>query len=295
MNDEIKNFIYFLEAERGVSGNTVKSYTSDLNKFMEFLSRGKKDLALVRREDIVSFLMYLKDLKLNSSSIARNLAAIKTFWKFLVAEQIVKENVAAIVESPKTWKTIPDVLTKEEVEKLLEAPKGRKLKDLRDKAILEIMYASGLRVSEVSDLKEADVNVAFGFVKCYGKGGKERIVPFGRAAGEAITKYLEIRRRVPASGKADEHLFLSRLGKKLSRQSLWKMIQKYALVSGIKKHITPHTMRHSFATHLLEGGADLRGVQEMLGHSDISTTQIYTHISSEKLKKVHEVFHPRGA
>ena len=295
MHDQIKNFVFFLEAERGVSVNTVKSYTADLNKFEQFLSRSKKDFISVTREDIVSFMMYLKDLELNSSSIARNLAAIKTFWKFLVAEQVVKDNVASLVESPKTWKTIPDVLTREEVEKLLEAAKGRKLRDLRDRAILEIMYASGLRVSEVSELKTAEVNVGSGFVKCYGKGGKERIVPFGRAAAEAITKYLESGGVVLASKTGDGHLFLSRLGKKISRQSLWKIIQKYALLSGVKKHITPHTLRHSFATHLLEGGADLRGVQEMLGHSDISTTQIYTHVNSEKLKKVHETFHPRGS
>jgi integrase/recombinase XerD len=211
-----------------------------------------------------------------------------------VAEQVVRENTAAFVDSPKTWKSLPDVLTRQEVEKLLEVSSGRKTSALRDKAILEIMYASGLRVSEVSGLKRADVNVASGYVKCHGKGGKERIVPFGRAASAAISKYLEAGCAARADSSEDEHLFLSRSGKKISRQSLWKIIQKYALISGIKKHITPHTLRHSFATHLLEGGADLRVVQEMLGHSDISTTQIYTHVNSEKLKKVHEAFHPRG-
>ncbi len=294
MREHVKNFIYFLEAERGVSENTIKSYSADLAKLEKFLSRGKKELNSVSREDIVSFLLYLKDLGLNSSTIARNLAAIKTFWKFLVSEQIVKENVASLVESPRTWKTIPDVLTREEVERLLEAPGGKKLADLRDKAILEIMYASGLRVSEVADLKRSGVNIDAGFVKCYGKGGKERIVPFGKAAGEAISRYLDRGGAALAASTGDQHLFVSKLGRKISRQSLWKVIQKYALRSGIKKHITPHTLRHSFATHLLEGGADLRGVQEMLGHSDISTTQIYTHVNSDKLKKVHETFHPRG-
>jgi integrase/recombinase XerD len=294
MHSQIKNFIYFLEVERGVSVNTVRSYSRDLKKFVEFLARKNKDLSSATREDIIAFLMQLKDAGLNPSSIARNLAALKTFWKFLVAEQIVGENIASLVESPKTWKTIPDVLTKEEIERLLEAPKGRRLSSHRDRAILEIMYASGLRVSEVTELKRADVNVASGYVKCFGKGGKERIVPFGEAASKAITKYLESGGAALSEKYKEEHLFLSKLGRKLSRQSLWKMIQKYALISGIKKHITPHTLRHSFATHLLEGGADLRGVQEMLGHSDISTTQIYTHISSEKLKKVHAEFHPRG-
>ncbi|MFA6636809.1 MAG: site-specific tyrosine recombinase XerD [Candidatus Omnitrophota bacterium] len=294
MHSQIKNFIYFLEVERGVSVNTVRSYSRDLKKFVEFLTKKNKDLSSATREDVISFLMILKDKGLNPSSIARNLAALKTFWKFLVAEQVVRENVASLVESPKTWKTIPDVLTKEEIEKLLNAPKGRRLSVHRDRAILEIMYASGLRVSEVTELKRAEVNVASGYVKCFGKGGKERIVPFGEAASKAITKYLESGGAAISEKYKEEHLFLSKLGRKLSRQSLWKMIQKYALISGIKKHITPHTLRHSFATHLLEGGADLRGVQEMLGHSDISTTQIYTHISSEKLKKVHAEFHPRG-
>ncbi len=294
MKEHLDNFIYFLEAERGVSRNTVQAYTRDLKKFGDFLSKNKRTLSSAEREDILAFLMYLKDRGLNSSSIARNLAALKTFWKFLVAEQVVKENIAAIVETPRTWKKIPDVLNKSEVERLLETPSGRGWMGVRDKAILELMYASGLRVSEVTELKKMNINIEAGFVKCMGKGGKERIVPLGSAAGRAIDRYLDTVRAKLSSRTGDDHLFLSKLGRKISRQSLWKMIVKYARAAGIKKHITPHTLRHSFATHLLEGGAELRGVQEMLGHADISTTQIYTHVNQEKLKKVHHKFHPRG-
>ncbi len=295
MRNYIDQFIYFLEVERGVSNNTIQSYRKDLEKFSEHISRQKIDVSGVQREEIVGFLMYLKDLGLSATTIARNLAALKTFWKFLVSEQIVHENVAAVVETPRTWKKIPEVLNREEVEKLLEAPSGKDWMGIRDKAILELMYASGLRVSEVKDLKKTNVNLESGFVKCFGKGGKERIVPMGRVAEKAIGRYLKRVREKLSSKTRDDHLFLSRLGRKLSRQSLWKMFRKYARLAGIKKHISPHTLRHSFATHLLEGGADLRGVQEMLGHADISTTQIYTHINKEKLRQVHKKFHPRAS
>jgi integrase/recombinase XerD len=294
MKDTIDNFLYFLEVERGVSVNTIQSYRGDLEKFSAFLGKSKKNISAVKREDISNYLMYLKDMELSATTIARNLAALKTFWKFMVAEQIVPENVAAVVETPRTWKNIPDVLNRSEVEKLLEAPSGRKPAAIRDKAILELMYATGLRVSEVKDLRSANVNLEAGFVKCSGKGGKERIVPMGRVAGKAIARYIESARPKLASKGSDPHLFLSKLGRALSRQSIWKMIQKYTKLAGIKKHITPHTLRHSFATHLLEGGAELRGVQEMLGHADISTTQIYTHVNKERLKKVHQEFHPRA-
>ena len=294
MEKHIEQFTYFMEVERGVSANTIQSYTKDLEKFAEYARKKGKNVSIVTRDVIVDFLMCLKDKGLSPSTISRNLACLKTFWKFLVAEQIVSENVAGIVEMPRTWKTIPDVLNREEVEKLLEAPPGKGWMGIRDRAILELMYASGLRVSEVGDLKKTSVNIEAGFVKCLGKGGKERIVPLGKAAEKALVKYLG-KSRVKLSAKTgDDHLFLSKLGRKISRQSLWKMIKKYAKKAGIKKDITPHTLRHSFATHLLEGGAELRGVQEMLGHSDISTTQIYTHVDKEKLKKVHEKFHPRA-
>jgi len=294
MKNLIEQFIYFMEVERGVSDNTIQSYRRDIVKFSKYLDRIKKEVSSVKRDTIVDYLMFLKDQGLSPSSIARNLAALKTFWKFLVSERFVRENAAAIVETPKTWKTIPEVLNAAEVEKLLDTPPDRGWMGIRDRAILELMYATGLRVSEVTNLKMSDINDVAGFVKCYGKGGKERIVPYGSAAKRSMSRYMERSRKKLVKKTPDDHLFLSRLGKKISRQSLWKIIKKYASLAGIKKHITPHMLRHSFATHLLEGGAELRGVQEMLGHSDISTTQIYTHINKERLRKVHEKFHPRA-
>lgn len=294
MKDLIENFLYFMEVERGVANNTLSSYKRDLLKFERYLKRIKKTVHSTKRDTIVNFLMYLKDQDLNATSIARNLAALKTFWKFMAREQIVKENVAGTVETPKTWKNIPDVLSKEDVAKLLDAPKNIGWMGIRDRAILEIMYAAGLRVSEVTDLSKTSVSLESGYVRCFGKGGKERVVPIGKMAEKAIEKYLEKSRPKLFDKHNDDHLFLSKLGKKISRQSLWKIILKYAKETGIKKHISPHTLRHSFATHLLDGGAELRGVQEMLGHADISTTQVYTHVSQDKLRKIHQKFHPRA-
>lgn len=294
MKEHIDQFIYFLEVERGVSNNTIQAYGRDLKKFGEYIKKHRKGLSSVTREDIVGYMMSLKDQDMSVSTISRNLASIKTFWKFMVTEQVLRENVAAVVETPKGWKNIPDVLNRQEVEQLLDAPLHKGWMGIRDRAILELMYATGMRVSEVSMLKKNNVNLDADFVKCFGKGGKERIVPLGRIAKKAITRYLEHARNKLYVKVQDDHLFLSRLGKKISRQSLWKMIRKYAKSAGIKKHITPHTLRHSFATHLLEGGAELRGVQELLGHADISTTQVYTHVNKEKLKKIHDEFHPRA-
>ena len=295
MEDHVEQFIYFMEMERGVSSNTVQSYKRDLQKFAEYLrKRAKKSLEAVTRDDIVKFMTYQKDRGLSASSAARSLAALKTFWKFLVMERIVRDNVAAVVETPKTWKKVPDVLNSDEIDRLLGAPSGRGAAAKRDKAILELMYATGLRVSEVAGLKKAGVNLDAGFVRCIGKGGKERVVPLGSVAAGAIAAYLDKARGKLASKEEVGHLFLSKLGKGLSRQSIWKIIKKYAVEAGITKRISPHTLRHSFATHLLEGGAELRGVQEMLGHADISTTQIYTHINKDRLKKTHEKFHPRA-
>ena len=292
--EHIDNFIHFMQVERGVSNNTVLSYARDLEKFANYIKRRKKDMTQTTREDIMGFLMYLKDKELSSSTISRNLAALKTFWKFMVAERVVRENPASAVATPKQWKVMPNVLNREEVETLLNAPPSKGWMGVRDRAILELMYASGLRVSEVSDLKKTSVNFEADFVKCSGKGGKERIIPMGKVAKKAVEKYVEnVRGKLTKKGQ-DDHLFLSRLGKKLSRQSIWKIIKKYVREAGIKKHITPHTLRHSFATHLLEGGAELIGVQEMLGHADISTTQIYTHVDKERLRKIHKEFHPRA-
>jgi integrase/recombinase XerD len=215
------------------------------------------------------------------------------FHRFLAREKILKNDPSDLIDSPKLWKKIPDTLSLNEVNALLAQPDIRNKQGLRDKAILETLYATGMRVSEAVNLKVDSVNLDIGFLRCIGKGNKERVIPLGTKAISSIKKYLEVSRPHLLKKKESEFLFLNRFGKKISRQSLWKIIKKYANQARIKKPISPHTLRHSFATHLLERGADLRSVQEMLGHSNISTTQIYTHINKDRLKTIHRMFHPR--
>jgi len=295
MNNLIAQFLDYLSVERGLSRNTIKSYALDLAKFSGYISkRNSKNIKAVTKHDISKYLYFLKDSGLAASSISRNLVAIKVFYRFLVTERILKENAASLLESPRIMRSLPEVMNAGEVTKILAVPNTRNLLGTRDKAVLELMYATGMRVSEVVELVLEGLNLDVGFVRCSGKGGKERIVPIGREAKGALSSYLS-KSRPKLCGKSQErHLFLSRLGKKISRQSFWKMLKKYARLAGIKKDITPHTLRHSFATHLLENGADLRSVQEMLGHADISTTQLYTHINKTRLKGIHKKYHPRG-
>jgi integrase/recombinase XerD len=215
------------------------------------------------------------------------------FHRFLVREGHAKQDPTSLIESPKLWKRIPDVLSTDEVEAMIEASYPRDWQGIRDRALLELLYASGMRVSEVVNLKVSDMNLDIGFVRCLGKGQKERIIPVGKSAILALRRYLDKTRPKLAKKEATQFLFLSRMGKRISRQSIWKLVKQYALKAKIKKVIKPHTLRHSFATHLLERGADLRSVQEMLGHSDISTTQVYTHINKDRLKSIHQKFHPR--
>jgi len=277
-----------------LSKNTISSYRSDLLSFLDYLdSRGVVDIEKIKRDDITEHLLHLKDNGLSGNSISRALVAIKMFYKFLAQERFIKDDVAGILESPKLIRPLPNVLNMAEVKKLLEAPDVRSWIGIRDKAALELMYATGMRVSEVVELGTGTLNLDVGFIKCKGKGDKERMVPIGSEARNAISRYMEKVRPSLLKSRNDSHLFLTRLGKKVSRQSFWKMMKKYALSARIKKEITPHTLRHSFATHLLERGADLRVVQEMLGHSDIATTQIYTHIDKGRLKSIHKQFHPR--
>jgi len=295
MKEWIKDFLDYLSVERGLSKNTILSYSGDLKKFADYIeSQHITNLNAVKRNDITKFMLNLKDLGLSSNSISRNLVAIKVFYKFLVREALLKTDIAGVLESPRLIRHLPEVLTHDEVGRLMDAPNAKDWMGIRDKAALEIMYAAGLRVSELVELLTHNVNLDIGFLKCVGKGSKERIIPLGRKASEAVNKYLSKTRPKLLKGKNDSHLFLSRLGIKVSRQSYWKMIKKYAGIAGIKKEIKPHTLRHSFATHLLERGADLRSVQEMLGHADISTTQLYTHINRERLKGIHKKYHPRG-
>jgi len=295
MKDLIEEFLNYLVVERGLAGNTIYAYRSDLYKYADFLQSKKKRLHMneVERNDIRDYMVFQKEHALSSNSISRSLVAIKVLHRFLVREKYIKEDITSVLDSPKLWKHLPETLSLAEIEEIVKKPNARNWLGLRDKAVLELMYASGLRVSELVNLSIDNVNLEVGFLRCTGKGNKERIVPVGKQAQNAIEKYLlksRIRLKKPGSPNT---LFLSRLGKKISRQSFWKMIKKYARLAGIKKDITPHTLRHSFATHLLERGADLRVVQEMLGHADIATTQIYTHINKERLKSIHHKFHPR--
>ena len=295
MQELVENFLNYLSVERSLSGNTIISYQRDLKKYLKYLKDSHiNSLSQTVRKNISDFMFSLKDGGLSAVSIARNLAAIKVFYRFLVRERILTTDPSSLLDSPKLWKKIPDVLSVDEVEVLLKVPDLKTARGLRDKAILELMYATGLRVSEAVNLKIQDVNSDVGFLRCIGKGSKERIVPLGKESLTAIKKYLEgARPKLARGNNGDSFLFLSRLGKKISRQSFWKLIKDYAQRARIKKNIRPHTLRHSFATHLLERGADLRSVQEMLGHADISTTQIYTHIDKNRLKMIHKNFHPR--
>ncbi len=295
MKEFIGEFINYISVERGLAKNTLAAYRLDLEKYVKLLAgKGVVNADAVRPEHITGFLQTLKKSDLSTSSICRNLAAVKMFHRFLVRDGLAKEDPTSLVDTPKQWTRIPEVLTQKEMEAVLQAAQARGKNHQRDHAMLELFYASGMRVSEMVDLKVASVNLEAGFVRAIGKGSKERIVPVGKKAREAIAYYCgRIRPKLLKTAESDA-LFLSQQGKKMSRVMAWKIIKQYARLAGIKKNIKPHTFRHTFATHLLEHGADLRSVQEMLGHADIATTQIYTHVDKERLKSVHKQFHPRG-
>lgn len=294
--DFVDSFLDYLELERGLSQNTIRAYRRDLGQFLNFLERkGNKKLARVDAPLVVEFMKELKGKNLAVSSISRSLASIKSFFKFLSAEaeQPVRL-VPSSIESPRTWSNLPDDLTQYEVEELLRAPEDGACLDLRDQALLELMYATGARVQEVADLTLDRVSLEMGYVRLLGKGDKERIVPLGRKARAALMDYLDRARPQLARKNHSPALFLSQRGGALRRETIWRIIRKRAKSRGLKKSVHPHTLRHSFATHLLAGGADLRLVQELLGHVNIATTQIYTHIDRDRLKAVHRKYHPRG-
>jgi len=295
MKEFIDEFMNYISVERGLAKNTLLAYRRDLTKYIDYLAaKSVKAAAQVNREHVSNFMFDLKKHDMSPTTICRNLAAVKMFHRFLVRENLAKEDPTTLVDTPKLWMRIPSVLTQAEIESMIAAASGRNIQQVRDQAILEIFYASGLRVSELSDLKTTSINYEVGFVRAVGKGSKERIIPLGMKAREALQKYLLKARPKLLKNQVNDFLFLSRLGKRISRQSLWAVIKFYAKKANIKKTIKPHTLRHTFATHLLEHGADLRSVQEMLGHADISTTQIYTHVDKERLKSVHKKFHPRS-
>lgn len=286
-------YLDYLAVEKGLAKNSLASYRTDLRKFFDWLQKKSIDIESVERAQIVRYFQALRSSGISARSVARALAAIRGLFRFLVAERHLKKDPTENIENPKLWTTLPKSLQPSEVEALLGAPDRTTPGGLRDAAMLELLYATGLRVSELIRVKLEDVVLDAGFLRTLGKGSKERIVPFGDSARAAIVAYIE-RGRPAFVKRADPYLFLSTRGTAMSRQSFWMKIVRYARQAGITAHISPHVLRHSFATHLLENGADLRSVQLMLGHSDISTTQIYTHVSRARLQKMYDRFHPRA-
>lgn len=292
----LKNeFGYYLKREKGLSNNTVSAYLNDVTDYINHLEKYRKIkyATHINRQDILAFLKTLTNKKLTTKTITRKLSSIKSFHQFLLIENEVNEDVSKQIETPKIKKTIPDVLTIEEVTKLLESVNGTDPISLRNNALLELLYGSGLRVSELLNLKIFDIHLASNYVKIVGKGNKERHVPLNQITVNALRNYLDIGRKELIKVE-NNVLFLNVYGNKLSRQGFYKILKKLALDVGITKDVSPHTLRHSFATHLLESGVDLRTLQELLGHEDISTTQIYTHISKKHLKEAYLKAHPRA-
>ncbi len=295
MNRYLDLFLSYLLVEKGLTKNTLEAYSRDLGGYIGYLEgAGCIEPDRIRPSHVASYIASLKESGLAPRSRARALSAMRMFHRFLLVESYAAENPTAVIESPRLPGRLPEVLGTAEVEALLRAPAGSDRIDIRDRAMLELLYATGLRVSELVSLRLSDLNLMAGYLMTSGKGEKERLVPVGDSAGRALTEYLTTTRKALDRRGESRFLFLSRLGAKMSRQSFWNIIKKRALQAGIRKRISPHTLRHSFATHLLENGADLRSVQLMLGHADLSTTQIYTHISRERLKKLHQSLHPRG-
>lgn len=297
MKDGITDFIHFLTVEKGLAKNTLISYERDLNSYMKYVVHVDqvKSWNEVGRASIVGFLMSLKEEGKSSRTIARHIASIRSFHGFLLRDKQTDHDPSVHIDTPQKEQTLPKVLSMEEVEALMESPKGNDGFGQRDQAMLEIMYATGMRVSELISLDVTDVHSAMGFVRCVGKGNKERIIPIGSTALQAVERYLQDgREKLVRKDRKTEALFLNHQGNRLSRQGFWKILKKLSMQANIQKDLTPHTLRHSFATHLLMNGADLRSVQEMLGHADISTTQIYTHITNTRLKDVYTKFHPRA-
>lgn len=291
----INRFKRFLQTEKGLSQNSVYSYTYDLKKFNEYLASNNKNILAATQDDVQQFLKFEKIKKNNSSrTLARSLAAIRQFYNFLADQEVTFENPASKIESPHIEKSLPDFLTIKEVEKLFKSMPEDDVYGLRDKTIFELLYSSGLRISEAIELECRNVDFDNLFISVIGKGNKERIVPMNSEAKRLLLKYLNKSRGEILSDRESDYLFISKKGSKLNRKSVWRLLKNYVAGTKINKNITPHTLRHSFATHLLENGADLRSVQELLGHMDISTTQVYTHLAKEKLQKLHETFHPKG-
>lgn len=295
MIELLDEYIYHLAVERGLAENTLVSYRLDLNGYLDFCRKyGLESLEQADKNAIMAYLFQLQLEGRSPATISRRLAAARSFYKYLVNEDILQKDPTADLEFPKLAQKLPRVLTVEEVDTLLGQPLISEPAGIRDKAMLELLYATGIRVSELVSLNLEHINLDSGFIRCFGKGSKERIIPLGDVAARFLKEYLTRGRSKLTKAGNTPALFINQHGRRLTRQGFWKIIKKYALKAKIKKEITPHTFRHSFATHLLENGADLRSVQEMLGHADISTTQIYTHLTKQRMKEVYNRSHPRA-
>lgn len=293
MNKYVTNFTDFLVNDKKLSDNTLQSYRRDIEQYMSYIDSNNLDFKSANKTSIITYLMYLQKEGKATSTISRNLASIRSFYQYMVRTRVVEEDPTEGLESPKMEKKLPKILSVNEVNLLLEQPKCVDLKGYRDKAMLEILYATGIRVSELINLDVADVNVEMGFIKCR-NAHKERVIPVGATACSALAEYLKQARNAMIHTDKETALFVNTNGGRLTRQGFWKIIKQYKNQAKISMDITPHTLRHSFATHLVENGADLRAIQEMLGHSDISSTQIYAQLANSKLKEVYQKTHPRA-
>ena len=294
LGQSIRDFLDYLTVEAGLANNSILAYGRDLKSFLEYCeSRKISRLQQIKPDLIQNYMQILSRDNKSESSIKRCLVAIRMFLRFARLTGLIEDDFTAILESPKLWQRLPVVCSKQQVIKLLDAPSPSEPFYFRDKAMLELLYATGIRASELAGLKTSDLNLDIGYLRCRGKGGKERIIPVGRAAIAATVQYLTSLRPKLAKPFSGDFLLLSRTGRPMSRIEIWRLIKKYAIRAGMLRNLTVHTLRHCFATHLLAGGADLRSIQEMLGHVDIATTQIYTHVDQERLRRIHKKFHPR--
>jgi integrase/recombinase XerD len=294
LGPEVKSFLDYLSVEAGLSQNTVLAYGRDLKDFLAFCKAGRiSRLQQIRPAIIQNYLRTLAQRQKSESSVKRSLVAVRMLLRFARLTGLLDDDFTGILESPKIWQRLPNVCSKRQVVDLLNAPSDAEPFYLRDKAMLELLYATGVRASELAELRISDLNLDIGYLRCLGKGNKERVVPVGRAAITAILEYLADLRPRLAKSFSGNSLLLSRTGRPISRIEVWRLVKKYASRAGMPRNLTVHTLRHCFATHLLAGGADLRSVQEMLGHVDIATTQIYTHVDQERLREIHRKFHPR--
>jgi integrase/recombinase XerD len=301
MKEDIESFLNYLTVEKGFSGNTIEAYRNDLTQLLSFAEEETSKKSIIpawdnfSRQSMLSYMLNLKERNYAVTTVARKVAAAKSFFNFMVSEGKLREDPTENISSPKVGKPLPDALSISQVRKLIEQPAKTTTPDARrDRAMLELLYASGMRVSELISLNLGDVDINNCFVRCFGKGSKERMVPIYPQAAKIVDEYIKEVRPLWANRETEKALFLNQRGERLTRQGLWQILKNYAKDAGLDKQVTPHTLRHSFATHMLSGGADLRSVQELLGHANISTTQIYTHLTSEHVRNTYEKAHPRA-